>query len=222
MIASAPALPYPWFQSLASRLAARMAAEEAIRDGAHDLSHSLRVARLAHELAVEEGADGDVAVAAALLHDLIWVPKNHEDSPRTAALASELAPELCRDLPGLGPKVEAIATAILTHSFSGGGLAETLEARIVQDADRLEAIGAIGIARVFATGASFGAGLWHPEDPWCLRRPLDDKAWSLDHFPKKLLRLAQGMNTPAGRRKAVARQKLLDEYLLALREELGP
>lgn len=222
MIAPTQALPYPWFLPLVDRLTARMAAEEATRDGAHDLSHSLRVARLAHELALEEGADGDVAVAAALLHDLIWVPKNHADSPRTAALASELAPDLCRDLPGLGPKVEAIAAAILTHSFSGGGRAETLEARIVQDADRLEAIGAIGIARVFATGASFGAGLWHAEDPWALERPLDDKAWSLDHFPKKLQRLAKGMNTRAARRKAAARQRLLDEFLCALREELGP
>ena len=222
MIASAPALPYPWFLPLANRLEARMAAEEAIRDGAHDLSHSLRVARLAHELVAEEGADGDVAVAAALLHDLIWVPKNHADSPRTAALAAELAPELCRDLPGLAAKVGAIAAAILTHSFSGGGLAATLEAQIVQDADRLEAIGAIGIARVFATGGSFGAGLWHALDPWASARPLDDKAWSLDHFPKKLLRLAEGMNTSAGQRRAVARQQLLEAFLLALREELGP
>jgi uncharacterized protein len=172
-------------------------------------------------LAVEEGADGDVAVAAALLHDLVWVPKNHEDSPRTAALAAELAPGLCAGLPGLEGKESAIAAAILTHSFSGGGTAESLEARIVQDADRLEAIGAIGIARVFATGGSFGAGLWHPEDPWSEARPLDDKAWSLDHFPKKLLKLTEGMNTPAARRRAAARQSLLDLFLDALKDELA-
>lgn len=221
MIASAPALPYTWFPALVERLTARMAAEREVRDGAHDLSHSLRVARLAHELALEEGADGDVAVAAALLHDLIWVPKNHEDSPRTAAQAAELAPSLCADLPGLALKTAAIAAAILTHSYSGGGVAESLEAQIVQDADRLEAIGAIGIARVFATGASFGAGLWHPRDPWSELRPLDDKAWSLDHFPKKLLKLAEGMNTPAAQRMAVARQSLLQVFLDALKEELG-
>ncbi len=219
MIAALPTLPYAWFPELASRLAARMATEPEARDGAHDLSHSLRVARLAHLLAREEGADGEVAVAAALLHDLVWVPKNHPDSPRTAALAAEAAPALCRGL--LDEKSPAIAAAILTHSFSGGGVAETLEARIVQDADRLEALGAIGIARVFATGASFGAGLWHPEDPWAQGRDLDDKAWSLDHFPKKLLKLADGMNTEAGRRRAGDRQQLLLGFLEALKEELA-
>lgn len=223
MIASLPALPHAWFPELARRLAERMAeearGEHGPRDGAHDLSHSLRVARLAHELAVEEDADAEVAVAAALLHDLVWVPKNHSDSPRTASLAAEAAPGICAGL--LDEKAGAIAAAIETHSYSGGGVADSLEARIVQDADRLEAIGAIGIARVFATGGSFGAGLWHPEDPWARRRDLDDKAWSLDHFPKKLMKLADGMNTEAGKRRAKARQMLLLGFLASLREELG-
>ena len=87
---------------------------------------------------------------------------------------------------------------------------------------RLEALGAIGIARVFATGASFGAGLWHPEDPWAEGRELDDKAWSLDHFERKLLRLAAGMTTAAGRRRAGARQRTMTAYLDALRAELLP
>jgi uncharacterized protein len=91
---------------------------------------------------------------------------------------------------------------------------------VVQDADRLEALGAIGVARVFATGASFGAGLWHPEDPWAEGRDLDDKAWSLDHFEKKLLKLAADMKTAAGRRLAETRQGAMLAYLAALRAEL--
>jgi uncharacterized protein len=92
---------------------------------------------------------------------------------------------------------------------------------VVQDADRLEALGAIGIARVFATGASFGAGLWHPEDPWGEGRDMDDKAWSLDHFERKLLKLAAAMKTEAGRRLAGGRHLTLRTYLEALRSELA-
>lgn len=212
---------FPWFSALATRLEAHIAEEPEPRDGAHDLSHALRVARLAGRIAREEGADGDVCVAAALLHDLVWVPKNHADSPRTAELSAAQARSWCAALPALAPKADAVAQAILTHSFSGGGDAESLEARVVQDADRLEALGAIGIARVFATGASFGAGLWHPADPWGRGRALDDKRYSLDHFPIKLLKLEGLLKTETGRRLARDRQELMVGYLAALRDELG-
>ena len=212
---------YPWFNPLLNRFRAHLDAEELSRDSAHDLSHSLRVARLAHRICEAEGAEGDVAVAAALLHDLVWVPKNHQESKRTAEMSAGLAPELCAGLPFISEKSGRIAKCILTHSFSGGGLAASLEARIVQDADRLEAIGAIGLARVFATGASFGASLWDSGDPWAERRDLDDKAFSLDHFESKLLKLAAGMNTKAAKALATSRQLVLLGYLAALREELG-
>ena len=212
---------YSWFNPLLARFRAHLDAEELSRDSAHDLSHSLRVARLAHRICEAERADADVAVAAALLHDLVWVPKNHKDSKHTAEMSAELAPELCSGLPLIEEKSSRIADCILTHSFSGGGVAASLEARIVQDADRLEAIGAIGLARVFATGASFGASLWHSGDPWAERRDLDDKAFSLDHFERKLLILAAGMNTKAAKALATNRQQVLLGYLAALREELG-
>lgn len=211
---------YPWFTPLLARFRAHLAAEGLSRDSAHDLSHSLRVARLAHHICDIETADGDVTVAAALLHDLVWLPKNHEDSKRTAEMSAKLAPTLCSGLPLIDEKSQHIAECILSHSFSGGGLAASLEAKIVQDADRLEAIGAIGLARVFATGASFGAALWHSGDPWAERRNLDDKAFSLDHFERKLLKLAAGMNTATAKALATSRQQVLLGYLAALREEL--
>jgi len=180
-----------------------------------------RGAGLAGEIASEEGADPETCVAGALLHDLVYLPKNHPDSSRSASLAAALVPGWCAFDAGLAAKAEAIAHCVEAHSFSGGIAARTLEARVVQDADRLEALGAIGIARVFATGGSFGGGLWHPEDPWAEHRGLDDKAWSLDHFPRKLLRLAEAMNTVAGRARAERRQRVILDYLAALREELG-
>lgn len=214
-------LNYPWFPPLAARFRAHLAEESFPRDGAHDLAHALRVAALAELLAEEEGADAEVCVAAALLHDLVYRPKNHPESPATARMAAELAPRWCADLPGLALKAEEVAHAIEAHSWSGGGAPETLEARVVQDADRLEALGAVGLARVFATGGSFGSALWHPEDPWAEARPLDDKRYTLDHFFTKLLRLAEGMGTESGKRLAQARQRVMLDYLDALKTELA-
>ncbi len=214
-----PAFPYPWFQPLRDRLHARFLTEA--RDGAHDLSHALRVARNAESLAMEEGADVEVCVAGALLHDLVYRPKNHPDSPRTAVLAAAEARAWCRDIPELADRGEAIAETIATHSFSGGAQPTSPEGAVLQDADRLEAIGAIGLARCFATGGAMGAALWHPKDPWAKHRPLDDKRFSLDHFEQKLLGLAARMNTPAGRGHAEARHSVLVAFLAALRNELS-
>lgn len=212
---------FPWFNPLLVRLRAHLAQEAFPRDAAHDLGHILRVAALAELLAREEGADLDTCVAAGLLHDLVYRPKNHPESPFTARMAADLVPQWCRETAGLADRAEAVAAAVASHSWSGGEVPASLEAAVVQDADRLEALGAIGIARVFATGASFGAGLWHPEDPWGTARELDDKAWSLDHFERKLLRLAAGMKTAAGQRRATLRHQTLLAYLAALRTELA-
>ena len=216
-----PDFPFPWFGPLLARLREHLSSEPFLRDAAHDLGHILRVARLAHQLAQEEGADPEVCVAGALLHDLVYRPKNHPESSLTARLAADLVVEWCRGTPGLETRARTIAAAVATHSWSGGGAPASLEAAVVQDADRLEALGAIGVARVFATGASFGAGLWHPEDPWAEGRALDDKAWSLDHFERKLLRLEADMKTAAGRYLAADRQHTMLAYLQALRAELG-
>jgi uncharacterized protein len=216
-----PGFPFPWFESLLARLREHLASEPFLRDAAHDLGHILRVARLAHRLAQAEGADVEVCVAAALLHDLVYRPKNHPESPQTAQMAADLVPRWCEKTVGLEARAEAIAAAVASHSWSGGGTPASLEAAVVQDADRLEALGAIGVARVFATGASFGARLWHPEDPWAERRSLDDKAWSLDHFERKLLKLEADMKTPSGRDLAESRQGTMLAYLAALRSELG-
>jgi uncharacterized protein len=213
-------LDYPWFPPLVARLRAHVAAEPFPRDGAHDVAHALRVASLAERLAREECADTEVCVVGALLHDLVYRPKNHPESADTARMAAEVAPDWCAGA-GLAAKSAAVAHAILTHSWSGGGAPGSLEARIVQDADRLEALGAIGIARVFATGGSFHSALWHPDDPFAEGRELDDKRYTLDHFFRKLLKLADAMQTPSGRRLAVERQRVLLDYLATLREELA-
>lgn len=215
----APLPLWPWLAPLQADLALRFAGED--RDGAHDLSHALRVARNAWILARAEGADAETCVAAALLHDLVYRPKNHPDSSRTALWSAEEARAWCAARPSLAPRAETVAEAIRTHSFSAGLEPTTREGEVLQDADRLEALGAIGLARCFATGGAMGAGLWHPEDPWGEARPLDDKTWSLDHFPCKLLKLRDTFRTAAGRREAARRHAVLEAFLEALGQELS-
>lgn len=200
------------------RLHARFAAE--VRDGAHDLNHARRVVRNARRLAEAEQAHVETCVAAALLHDLVYLPKNHPDSPRTAERSAEEARIWCAEIPALAPQADLIAGAIATHSFSGGGRPTSPEGAVLQDADRLEALGAIGLARCFATGGAMGAAMWHGEDPWGTHRLLDDKRHSLDHFELKLLKLAATMQTEAGRREAAVRHQVLLDFLAALKREL--
>ena len=93
--------------ALLSRLEARFSSEQ--RDGAHDLAHCRRVAGHALTLAQAEGADAEACVAAALLHDLVYLPKNHPDSSRTARLGGELALVWCGEIPALASRAPLIA-----------------------------------------------------------------------------------------------------------------
>jgi uncharacterized protein len=208
-------------EALCAQVRTRFAAETVQRDSAHDLAHVARVAAHAEAIAREVGAETTVCVAAAWLHDLVWLPKNHPEASQCAARTALEIPE-CLARVGLGQHAHAVVLAVEEHPFSLGRAPSTLEAAVLQDADRLDALGAIGIARCFATGGSFGGALWHPTDPFAVGgRALDDKAFSLDHFERKLSRLAAGMNTAPGRARAVARRTTMEAYLEALRLELS-
>lgn len=117
------------------------------RPPAHDYLHVCRVEALARRIAVAEGARVEVVVAAALLHELVNLPKSHPDSHCSGDLCAE---EVLRVLHG-DPLADAVALCVRDHAFSKGCAPRTLEAAVLQDADRLDAIGAIGIARCFAT-----------------------------------------------------------------------
>ena len=113
-----------------------------------------------------------------------------------------------------------ISDAIRTHSFSQNTVPTTIEGKILQDADRLDALGAIGIARVFATGGSLKRPFYNSDDPFCKIRQPDDTIWTLDHFYKKLLNLESLMNTKSGKLEAKKRTKVLNEFLNQLKHEL--
>ncbi|QBE66909.1 HD domain-containing protein [Pseudoduganella lutea] len=170
-------------------------------DGAHDTSHLHRVWRNATGLLRDHPeADALVVMAACYLHDLVNLPKNH---PERHLASRQAAQQATRDLAGAGfpdALLPGVAHAIETHSFSAGLAPATIEAKIVQDADRLDALGAVGLARMFYTAGRMGSALAHGSDPAGLARPLDDKAYSLDHIAVKLATLPATMQTAAGRR----------------------
>ena len=190
-------------------------------DAAHDAGHVRRVVRTALALAEAEGARREVVLPAAWLHDCVVVPKDSPERPRASRLS---AAEAVRLLPAWGfgaLPLDAIAHAIEAHSFSAGIAPRTIEAAVVQDADRLDALGAIGLARCLALGGAMGRPLMDADDPFAERRAPDDGRWSLDHLPAKLLRLEATMRTAAGRAEAAARTAWLHGFLAQLRHEVA-
>jgi uncharacterized protein len=189
-------------------------------DAAHDVAHVRRVVANALTLLESEPADPRVVLPAAWLHDCVSVPKSSPDRARASVLAADQAVNVLRDWSFPEVFLPAIHHAIAAHSFSAGIPADTLEARVVQDADRLDALGAIGLARCLMLGGQMGRPLYAEDDPFCASRPPDDRVYTIDHFPAKLLTLAGRMQTEAGRAEAERRTEFLLEFLSHLRREI--
>lgn len=194
-------------------------------DAAHDTGHFRRVWR--HALKINEGeggtADNLVLLTAAYFHDFINLPKNHPDRSKASQLcAARVQQILEEDFPDFPEgKIPGVIHAILTHSFSAGIPPETQEACILQDADRMEALGAIGLSRVFYTAGQMNASLFDPEDPLAQHREADDKRYALDHFQIKLLRLPALMRTATGKAIATAEAAYLQTFLDKISTELS-
>ena len=190
-------------------------------DPAHDLTHVERVVQ--NTLLLTEAENGNLAVSvpAAWLHDCVSVAKDSPLRKQASKLAADEAVRFLESINYPGSLLPQIHHAIEAHSFSANIRTETLEARIVQDADRLEAVGAIGIARCFLTGGSMGTPLYDPSDPFAANRELDDRSYTLDHFYCKLLGLADTMKTKAGKTEANKRTDYIKAFLLQLGSEIG-
>ena len=192
-------------------------------DAGHDLAHIRRVVHWAERLGAEEGADPQIVIPASWLHDVVTVAKDSPERASASGLAAQEATAWLRQSAAFpGEKIPAVAHAIEAHSFSAGIEPQTPEARVVQDADRLDALGAIGIARCYAMSSVFGSALVHPEDPVPGETPsrdLDDKRYATDHFYTKLLLLPAAMRTASGRREAERRVAFMRGFLDQLAEE---
>lgn len=182
-------------------------------DAAHDLSHLTRVWGAASQmLSAHPEADVLVVLSACYLHDLVNLPKNHPDRARASSMAASQAVQALAALGFPSEKLSAVAHAIQAHSFSANIAPTTIEAKIVQDADRLDALGPVGLARMFHVGGALGRALAHPDDPLAQHRALDDSCYTLDHIETKLVRLPDTMQTSIGREIGLARVAWLRQF----------
>ncbi|MFH4364481.1 HD domain-containing protein [Vibrio diabolicus] len=189
-------------------------------DAAHDISHVQRVVNTAKKLAVEEGADLSIVLPAAYLHDCFTYPKDHPNRKQSSIIAAKKAVAFLESIDYPQQYHDAIAHAIEAHSFSANIRPNTLEAKVVQDADRLDALGAIGITRCIQVSTEFDAQLYDDKDIFAQQRELDDKQFTLDHFQTKLFKIAETMNTESARREAQKRKAFMQAYIEQLHDEV--
>jgi uncharacterized protein len=193
---------------------------EIAKDLAHDVNHVLRVVKTAKLLCLQENAVEEIVVPAAYLHDCFSFEKNHPQRSQSSKFAADKALLFLKSINYPDEYFDKIHHAILAHSFSAKIETSTLEAEIVQDADRLDALGAIGIARCFLTGAKLDRPLYSDVDAFCSARLPDDSAYTIDHFYAKLLKLADTMKTKSAHAEAQNRTHFMREYLKQLEAEV--
>ena len=192
------------------------------QDAAHDLGHITRVwANCRHIMPDEPGLDAMALQMAAIFHDAVNLPKDAPNRAQAARLSAQAAADWLARIGWPPDRIALVTHAIEAHSFSAAVAPRTAEARVLQDADRLEALGAIGLARMFAVTGAMGGALFHPDDPMAQHRPLDDRAYALDHLEVKLFRIAQTMQTPTGRALAEERVEWMFSFRARLLREIG-
>ena len=189
-------------------------------DSAHDFEHIMRVYKNAKKLCKQEKVNEKLVLCAVLLHDIVSYPKSDKRSKNSSIDSAKKAIIILKRYGFTENEITIISDAIREHSFSQKKTPKTIEGKILQDADRLDALGAIGIARVFATGGSLKRPFYNIDDPFCKKRNADDKTWTLDHFFQKLLKLEFLMNTKSGKIEAKKRTRILKEYLKQLKNEI--
>lgn len=190
-------------------------------DSGHGMDHVKRVVVNATQLAASEKANVDVVMPAAWLHDCVFIPKNSALRSQASRIAADAASEFLTSISYPALLITEIHHCIVAHSFSANVPCQSLEAMVVQDADRLEALGAIGIARCLMTGGAMKQRLYHPADPFPTSREPEDTVQSIDHFFAKLFKLPKTMKTSTGLRIAQSRVDFMAHFLRQLASEIG-
>lgn len=189
-------------------------------DPAHDWAHVGRVAANAKRLAHEEDVDIECVLAAVYCHDIVNVPKDHPDRKNASTLAAKEAGPLLQQAGFSTEEITEISQGIIQHSFSKGLRPTNTVAAIVQDADRLDALGSIGILRCAAVSTQMEGKFYDPFDPLAKQRDLDDKSYMLDHYFVKLFKLPELMNTEKGRTIANERVTFMKQFMETLLKEV--
>jgi len=195
--------------------------EQMASDPAHDLGHIQRVVTSGIALCEIEQAELAIVLPACWLHDCVNVDKKSPLRDQGSRLSADCAIKYLSKIGYPAQYFDQIHHAIAAHSFSANIATETLEAQVVQDADRLDALGAIGLSRCLMLGATWGSQLYDPLDPFAIERDLDDKNFCIDHFYVKLKGLVNTMKTDAGLIQAQQRWDLMQQFLDQLGNETG-
>jgi uncharacterized protein len=186
-------------------------------DAAHGFDHVLRVLALAERIGQAEGAEMEIVRAATLLHDVA-----RAEEERTGACHAKVgAEQACQILAGHpANKVEAVAQAIASHRFRDDVVPQTLEAKVLYDADKLDAIGAIGIARAYALAGKQGQRLWAETPTGSLSESQSTDYTPVHEFVFKLSRLKESLFTATARQIAEERHRYIVEFFARLAEEV--
>jgi len=188
------------------------------RHSHHDKYHVERVYNLATRLAQEERADLDVVKAAVLLHDIARAMEDEGTIDDHAKEGAKMARKILEEVNYPEQKVADVIHCIEMHRFRKGLMPKSLEARILQDADRLDIIGAIGIARVFARGGWGNKPIYDPSVP--PKAKYDGKSdSSVNHIYEKLLKIKDTMNTKTAKKIAEERHRYVEQFLERLLKE---
>lgn len=182
-------------------------------DAAHDLAHLGRVWKLVLDIQAAEGGNLEILLAATILHDSVFIEKNHPDRSQASRMAAKKAAAVLAEIGWQEDRINQVEHVIAAHSYSAGIIPESIEAMILQDADRLDAIGAIGIARCFYISGRMHTSLYDWDDPDANHRPLNDLEFALDHFAIKLIPLADKLLTAKGRQLAEERKTTMVNFV---------
>ena len=214
-----PQLLQSWEQRIVQYM---QSMEHSTDDASHDFFHFQRVWKTASQIIKKESGyiNSLVVLTACYFHDVVVVPKNSPQRSIASTLAARKTEQCLRELQFPEDLIPAVCHGVKAHSYSAGITPETVEAKIVQDADRMEALGAIGLARCFYTGGLLKQKLFDPEDPMAEHREFNDRQYSLDHFEQKLLKLASTMQTQAGKEIAERNTDYLRDFRTKLLKEL--
>ena len=191
------------------------------RDPAHDFYHIMRVYKNAKIIGRHERTNMDILLPAVLLHDIVMHPKGSAKSSKSADESADLAEDILQTYGYPQDEITQICYCIRMHSYSKKFVPASIEGKILQDADRLDALGAIGIARTFSVGGSENRKLYNANDPFYRTvREVDDIQWTLDHFQTKLLKLEYSMHTETGKKMAQERTSFMLLFIRQLQKEI--
>jgi uncharacterized protein len=189
-------------------------------DPAHDWPHIGRVMSTARKLAQGQQVDLPCLLAAVCCHDIVNLPKDHPDRKQASKLAGDKAEPFLKEAGFSQEEIMKIKQIILEHSFSQGLKPSSMEAAILQDADRLDTLGAIGVLRCASVNTQMKSSFYDPFDPLAENRELDDKQFMIDHYFVKIFKLPELMNTDGARLEAQKRVTYMKYFLNTLMSEV--